>query len=213
MFPFPSCFLAAMLLAGTTLISPPASAQTARPDPFVFVEDRDDKGASGEGLAWWLLESKIRPTGKSVSGVTLDHLTKAADDPTSKWCHATAFTPASFVSSSRRVQAEIEETFRKHQGALFRATGAFTGVAVEDAVVGNYETCDGAVGAFLLITDRAKPTPNIIYLKSFPEWQGLIWIEHEGDALRLSSCFECGHVERLYYDKGRRQFYMRSEGD
>jgi hypothetical protein len=212
MFELPSRLLTKVLLAGS-LLSSSASAQPARPDPFVFIEDRDDKGASGEGLAWWLLESKIRPTGKSVSGVTLDRLTKAADDPTSTWCYATAFTPASFVSASRRVQAEIEETFRKHQGALFRATAAFTGAAVQDAVVGNYETCEGAVGAFILITDRAPLTRGIVHLKTFPDWQGLIWIEHEGDALRLSSCFECGHVDRIYYDKGRRQFYMRSEGD
>ena len=202
-----------LLFASLVLLTAaPAAGQASRPDPFVFVFDRDEKGATGEGLAWWLLEATIRPTGKSVAGVTLDRLNKEVGDPMSPWCHAPAFTSASFVSPSRRVQIEIEETFRTHTGSLFKATAAFTGGAVQDAVVGNYETCDGSVGAFLLITDRS-PTPSIVYLKGFPEWQGMMWLAPDAEGLTVSSCFECGHAERLYYDTGRAQFYWVSVGD
>lgn len=208
-----SRLFAVALAAGAAFLPSAASAQTVRPDPFVFVFDRDEKGGTGEALSWWLLQSTIRPMGKSVSGVPLERLNKAVEDPASTWCYASAFTPASFVSPSRRVQAQIEETFRGHSSALFRSTAPFTGAAVQDAVVGNYETCDGAAGAFVLITDRAAPSPGIVYLKTFPEWQGLMWLRPEKDGLTISSCFECGHVERLYYDGARRRFYWMNEGD
>jgi len=188
-----------------------ATAQTIGRDPFVFVYDADENGRSGSGLAWWLLKSTIRPTGTTIAGLTLEQLNAKLEDPMMKWCFVSAFTPASFVSPSRRVQSEIDGSLPRRGASIFRTSGAFTGDVTQDAIVGSYETCDGAIGAFLLITTRAEPA--IVYLDAFPEWQGLMWMSNEDDGIAISSCFECGHRQKLYYDKARRRFYWVNEGD
>jgi hypothetical protein len=177
--------------------------------PFVFVEDKVDK--SGLGLAWWAQGAMIRPMGKQVSGVTLKRLSEKLND--GAWCYADAFSPASFVSASRRVQAEIDSTMREARSPLFKVSGPFTGGADLDAVVGTYEGCNGTVGNFVLITDRTQPQPNVVFLQPFPRWRGLAWIRYEEDGLTIGSCFECGHADRLLYDKARSRFYWLEEVD
>lgn len=177
--------------------------------PFVFVEDKKDE--SGLDLAWWAQDSTIRPMGKHVSGVPLKQLNEKVGD--GSWCYAAAFEPRSFVSASRRVQAEIDTTMREARTPLFTASGPFTGGVQLNAVVGSYEGCDGTIGTFILITDKAGPQPNVVYVEAFSKWQGLAWIAYEADGLTLSSCFECGHLQRLYYDKTRKRFYSVNEGE
>jgi hypothetical protein len=192
-----------------TLALLPAAVAHASGAPFVFVKDKVDP--SGIGLAWWAQEATVRPMGTRVSGVPLKQLNEKVGD--GAWCYADAFTPGSFISASRKVQAEIDSTMREARKPLFRASGPFTGGAELDAVVGSYEGCDGTAGTFILITDRTRPQPNVVYVEAFPKWQGLAWIAHEADGLTLSSCFECGHLQRLYYDKGRKRFYSVIEGE
>lgn len=190
----------------------PAAAQIGR-DPFVFVMQTGDQGQDGRGLAWWLLQMISRPTGTSVSGVPLAGINAALVDPMQRWCYANAFTVNSFVSPYRHIQAQIEESLRTHGASPFRASGAFTGEGALDAVVGNFESCDGGAGTFLLITDRAQPTPQVIYVHVFTDWRRFIWLDYENGTLRVGSCFECGHVEGLFYDRGRRRFYWQNLGD
>lgn len=103
-------------------ISAPTAAEASNA-PFVFVEDKLDK--SGLGLAWWAQGAVIRPMGKQVSGVTLKRLNEKLSDGT--WCYADAFSTASFISASRRVQAEIDSTMREARSSLFKVSGPFTG--------------------------------------------------------------------------------------
>ena len=199
-----------LLCAAIVAFSVPAStAAEASSAPFVFVEDKVDK--SGLGLAWWAQGAVIRPMGKQVSGVTLKRLNEKLSDGT--WCYADAFSTSSFISTSRRVQAEIDSTMREARSSLFKVSGPFTGGSELDAVVGSYEGCDGTVGNFVLITDRAQPQPNVVFLEPFPRWRGLAWIRYEEGGLTIGSCFECGHADRLIYDKARSRFYWVGEED
>ena len=205
----PGIAFAALL---TLPLAPAVQAQGVGTDPFVFVLDRDESGRAGSGYAWWLLARIIRPTGTMVSGVTLDRINDRLGPMATPWCFANAFTTRSFVSPSRSVQREIEESLSVGGESLFRGSAAFTGGEAQDAVVGNYETCGGEHGAFLLITDRTAPR-NIVYLHQFADWDGLIWMSQIEDGIAVHSCFECGHAEGLFYDRERRQFYWRNIGD
>jgi hypothetical protein len=202
----------ACIAAGLTIQPAGASAQVIGRDPFIFVLDSDEQGRDGAGLAWWLLAMIIRPTGTTVAGVPISRINEELGPEANQWCYANALTPNSFVSPFRRVQQEIEQSMRAGGDAVFQASGSFTGGEVLDAVVGNYETCGGVDGAFLLITDRSQ-SRRIVYVHTFTDWDGLIWLRRDDGALIVAGCFMCGHSEALYYDRARSQFYWRNVGD
>ena len=207
----------AVIAAVFGLASVPISAksQTSGPhDPFVFATSLSGDGVGiSKNEAWWLRFIVVRPMGTSVSGVSLasinQHRSGAAS---SEWCFADVLTPRSFTSNLREVQIEIDRSMADSESANFAVSGPFTGAEMLDAVVGNYETCHGQQGAFLLITDRS-PTPKIVYFNEWEDWKGLIWLRQEGDALHVGSCFGCGHVESLFYDNRRSRFYWENTGD
>lgn len=191
------------------------SAQVPGPhDPFVFVSSLSGDGASvSTNEAWWLRFMFIRPMGTSVSGVTVARINQQRPGTAlSEWCFADALSPKSFTTNLRDVQIEIERSMADTASAKFAVSGSFTGGPPLDAVVGNYETCDRQHGAFLLITDRS-PTPQIVYFYEWENWKGLIWLRYEQEALHVGSCFECGHVESLFYDPRRTRFYWENTGD
>lgn len=194
----------------TSAISQPAGMH----DPFVFATSLSGEGVGiSKNEAWWLRFLVIRPMGTSVSGVPLASINQQRPgDASSEWCFADALTPKSFTSNLRDVQIEIDRSMADSESANFAVSGPFTGDEMLDAVVGNYETCHGQQGAFLLITDRSA-TPKIIYFNEWENWKGLIWLRLEGDALHVGSCFECGHVESLFYDSRRSRFYWENTGD
>jgi hypothetical protein len=203
------------LLAAAILlpVAAPAGAQGEGSDPFVVVLADSDATSAASREAWWLRPMLIHPTGTIVSGISLDRLNRALGRRTTPWCRASAFTPRSFTSTSQRVQTEIDEALSDGGGAtLFRSRGAFTGDALQEAVVGNYETCGGEHGAFLLITSTTEPR-QIVYLHAFDDWEGLIWMSRTEGGLAVHSCFECGHAEELVYDRARRQFHWQNIGD
>lgn len=192
-----------------------AVSQAAGPhDPFVFATSLSGDGVGiSRNEAWWLRFTVIRPMGTSVSGVTMARINEQRPGAaSSEWCFADVLTPKSFTSSLRDVQMEIDRSMSDTDSATFAVSGPFTGGEVLDAVVGNYETCHGQQGAFLLITDRS-PTPKIIYFFEWENWKGLIWLRSDNDALHVGSCFECGHVESLFYDPRRTRFYWENTGD
>jgi hypothetical protein len=201
----------ALMCSSAALAGPPPALEVGR-DPFIFVARTDENGGTGAGLAWWLLGSTIRPTGTAVAGITLARINSELGAAADHWCHANALTANSFVSQFAPIQDQIDATMRTHGPSPFRATGAFTGGPALDAVVGDFETCDGQTGAFLLITDRTEPEHRIIYIHAF-DWRGLIHVRTDGDSLVVSSCFECGHAEGLFYDRARGRFYWQSLGD
>jgi hypothetical protein len=90
----------------------------------------------------------------------------------------------------------------------FKASGAFTGVYDQDAVVGNYEDCNGHHGAFILISDRSQPK-KVVYVREWPDWKGFIWLKKDinNDSLSVGSCLYCGDWSELSYDIKRKRFY------
>lgn len=148
-----------------------------------------------------------------MSGVSLTSLNEYRGDAApDRWCFASPLSRNAFVSPDRGIQAEIDDSMSDATAANFAVSGNFTGGDQFDAVVGNYQGCDGGVGAFLLVTDRSS-TPNIVFLQEWETWKGLIWIRQEDDALVVGSCFECGHADSLRYDPARGRFYWEATGD
>ncbi len=200
-----------VLTAATLLFFMPGAASAQ--DPFIFPLTTDRNGNSGQGLAWWLKDSIIRPTSTVVSGISVAELNRHRGEMEEPWCFASELTARSFSSPFRAVQAEIDETFSNHADATFRVSGDLTGDGQpEDAVVGNYETCGGQVGVFTLITTRTEPR-RVMFLDERTGWKGLIWLRREADALVVGGCFECGHAESLFYDPRRSRFYWENSGD
>ena len=207
----------AVIAAIVGLASVPMSAKSQTAglhDPFVFATSLSGDGTSiSTNEAWWLRFMVIRPMGTSVSGVSLASINQQRPGAApSEWCFADVLTPKSFTSNLRDVQMEIDRSMADSESANFAVSGAFTGGETLDAVVGNYETCHGQQGAFLLVTDRS-PTPKIVYFNEWENWKGLIWLRQEGDVLHVGSCFECGHAESLFYDPRRSRFYWENTGD
>ncbi len=202
---------AAMLVIALSL---PSNAIAQTQAPFVFVLPMNEDGSGdGSGLAWWLKGAVIRPMGLAVSGVSVATLNEhRGDSPPNRWCFASPLSRNAFVSPDRTIQADIDTSMSDVAIANFAVSGPFTEREELDAVVGNYQSCDGSVGAFLLITDR-RATPTIVFLDEWENWKGLIWLQREDDALVVGSCFECGHAESLFYDPRRSQFYWQSTGD
>jgi len=204
-------FAAALMVIALGL---PGKAPAQTQDPFVFVLPMSDDGSGdGSGLAWWLKGAVIRPMGLAVSGVSVATLNEhRGDTAPNRWCFASPLSRNSFVSPDRAIQADIDASMSNVATANFAVSGTFAGRDERDAVVGNYQSCDGSVGAFLLITDRST-TPTIVFLDEWENWKGLIWLQREDDALVVGSCFECGHAESLFYDPRRSRFYWESTGD
>lgn len=185
-----------------------ASAQSNQ-SPFIHVLPLAKDG----NVAWWLKSQIVRPMDTAVSGVSVDRLNaKRGDSAPNRWCFVAALRNDAFTSADRATQVEMDTYLSNRQVANFAVSGAFTGGEMLDAVVGNSESCDGSVGAFILITDRAS-TPNIVHLDEWDNWKGLIWLQHEDDALVVGSCFDCGHAESLFYDPRRTRFYWENSGD
>lgn len=206
--------LATIALAFGLSLSPiVANANSAGPnDPFIFATGLSEDGTPSTNEAWWLRFMVIRPMGTSVSGVTLARINEKRGMAATEWCFADALSSKSFASVHREVQIEIDQSMSNKESANFAVSGPFTGGETLDAVVGNYETCHGQKGAFLLITDRS-PMPKIVHLDEWENWRGLIWLRHEGDSLHVGSCFDCGHIESLFYDYRRSRFYWENTGD
>lgn len=151
-----------------------AQAQAAQSDPYISVSPTAPDGASGTGLVWWAKAMTIRPTAKEVLGVTIETLNKhrgdlAVSDP---WCFANRNTRQSFVSADRDVQKEIEATLATRVTDPFQVTGRFTNGPILDAVVGNYQTCGGRTGGFLLIVSHEEANRKIVYLHEWDDTWG-----------------------------------------
>lgn len=197
------------ITAAVVLVVAGTSSAQDSPSPFVHVIPLESDGS----VAWWLNTSVIRPMDTAVSGVSIDRLNaKRGLSAPNKWCFASALNRSAFTSPDRATQTEIDTYMANRQVANFAVSGPLTGGETLDAVVGNYESCDGSVGTFILITDRA-PTPNIVHLDEWENWKGLIWPQQENEALVVGSCFDCGHAESLFYDPRRSRFYWENTGD
>lgn len=189
----------------TPATTTPASVATASPqegrDPFVVVRNTR-RGGSGEGVAWWLRDMDVDPDGGAVSGVSIAALNAHRGAGKTPWCAANAMSRSSFTSESSAVRAEIDQSMADTAAANFAIHGVnITGSGPQDGVVGAFETCDGQVGSFLLITDR-ETRPNIVRLEEWSDWKGLIRLQERDDGLFVSSCFECDAELRIDLPEG-----------
>lgn len=170
-------------------------------DPFIVVQDTRG-GGTGTAVAWWLRDMDIRPTGRSVSGVSIEALNAHRGEASAPWCSANAVSRASFRASSPGTQAEIDQSMTDTASASFAIRGAnITGTGPQDAVVGSFQTCDGRIGSFLLITDR-DIRPHIVQLEEWLDWKGLIWVREREGGLFVGGCFECDAEMRISLPAG-----------
>lgn len=173
-------------------------------EPFVTVSP-----ARGGNAAWWLAPMASRPTGTSVAGVPLARINAALDETESPWCAADALDEHAFTSDDPAIRAEIAADFAS-AGELFRATMRVRQRTL-DAVVGNFRACSGEIAPFVLLLDRRRPEPRVVFVRMFTDWGPFITLRRAGQDLAFSSCLQCDHAEILAYDRGARRFYWRSE--
>lgn len=170
-------------------------------DPFIVVQDTR-RGGPSDSVAWWLRDMDVRPTGQSVSGVSIEALNAHRGKASAPWCSANALSRTSFRASSPGTQAEIDQSMTDTASANFAVQGAnITGTGPQDAVVGSFQTCDGQIGSFLLITDRENQ-PSVVQLEEWPDWKGLIRLQERDGGLFVSSCFECDAETRIDLPRG-----------
>ena len=170
-------------------------------DPFIVVQDTR-RGGAGTDVAWWLQDMDIRPNGQSVSGVSIEQLNAHRGEAAAPWCSANAISRASFRALSPATQAEIDQSMTDTVSANFAVRGAnITGTGPQDAIVGAFQTCDGRIGSFLLITDR-ELDPNIVQLEEWLDSRGLIWVRARDGGLFVGSCFECDAEMRISLPAG-----------
>ena len=111
------------------------------------------------------------------------------------------------------MQAGIERSFADNPDHHFQLRGRFTGANELTAIVGHYEICGGEKGSFILLTDQASAPPVIVYVDALPLVSALQYMRLVDGAITVSTCFECGDVTGLFYDRRRRRFYWEALGD
>jgi len=177
-------------------------------DPFVTVRPPSEGSAN---RAFWILDMESRPTGRMMTGLTLDQINAALPRTGARWCAADAFTASSFSSPDAAVRAEIQRYLAGPDGNIFRAETRMTGLPLL-ALVGNVRTCAGATAPFLLLVDHRAHVPRVVYVRTFADWTPFIALRADGNRLIVSSCLECDHAEILSYNRRTRRFSWRSDG-
>ena len=145
--------------------------------------------------AWWL-RTEYHPFGTDVRGIPAAKIR-------SGWCK---------VNELRRdlFPADLAEYFGKDPSP-FAVDGFFDGSKTRHtALVGVYQSCKGARGAFLLIVAWLEGKPPVIrHLVELPgERQFAVVSASDGSIITLQHCLECDHTSEYKWSKRRKRFVL-----
>jgi hypothetical protein len=175
----------------------------ASPAVYVTIED---------GFAWWNSEITIRPMDKAIGGIPLKDLNSfpGLHSASADFCYVEPLSKDAIVSSSRKVQLEVNSTLNNIQYDPFLQKFQTDKGRKFVSMVGVYELCDGSKGAFVLtldqdnnqIMDLDQREDSLIFL--YPTAPG---------SIGAKSCFQCGEASTLYFDSDRNRMYWEVDGD
>jgi hypothetical protein len=148
-----------------------------------------------EGYAWWL-RTEYHPFGTDVRGIPAGRIHAG-------WCRVNELRKDLFP-------AELAKSFEDERSP-FAVDGFFDGSKTRHtALVGVYETCKKAKGAFLLIVawPAAKP-PVVRHLVELPgEHEFGVVFASDDLTVTLQHCLECDHVSQYRWNKSRMRFVL-----
>jgi hypothetical protein len=180
-------FLRTVLSVALLVVGPAIGAAEDR--PFLTT------APTPEGYAWWL-RTEYHPFGTDVRGIPAARIHAG-------WCKVNELRKDLFP-------ADLAKYFQDEQSP-FAVDGFFDGSKTRHtALVGVYETCKGARGAFLLIVawPEGKP-PAIRHLVNLPgERQFAVVFISDDVTVTLQHCLECDHISQYRWDKVRRRFVL-----
>jgi hypothetical protein len=148
-----------------------------------------------EGYAWWL-RTEYHPFGTDVRGIPAGRIHRG-------WCKVNEVRKELFP-------ADLAQSF-EGEGSPFAVDGFFDGSKTrQTALVGVYETCKGARGAFLLIVAWPKGKPPMIRHVVEPpdERQFAVVFASNDGTVALQHCLECDHVSQYRWNKSRKRFVL-----
>ena len=190
------------IFASCLVLSVDASA-----NPVIFVPESD-------GYAWWSREHVIRPTAKSVLGVSVETVNvwlaskRGMRDP-EKLCFVEAVSDGGVVSPKRTTQLEIDATLKEFPSSFYQAYTTKTGSKFHVRVV-VFETCgsEPRAGTALLITDSNGLFAS--FLES--DFQFTRLFSTNDGKLNVFGCFNCGDVSQLNFNPENGDFYLKWVG-
>lgn len=191
-----------LLAIAALFLALPTQAQLR---PFAFVPSGED--------VWWLKKITLRPMSKSVGSHSLSALNgwRARDGVAAEpFCFVDAYRLDAIISPDRETELQIREYLARRGADQFSQDFTPSPGMRFNATIGAYETCDGESGAMLIVTDLASGAIALIHEVEEP-FRYLL--PADGKTVAISSCFECGDINRLYLDISRRRFYWEYEGD
>ncbi len=146
------------------------------------------------GYAWWL-RARFHPFETAVRGVPVQVISKT-------WCKASEF---------RRDLFPKDLDF--DPGLSFSLDGHFDGSKNrQTALVGAYETCDGATGSFVLILEwHPQGPPAVGFLdERKTDHQFQILRAGRGGSIMAWSCMSCDSGGQLKWNRSKRRFVWTS---
>jgi hypothetical protein len=142
-----------------------------------------------DGYAWWL-RARFHPFETSVRGIPVQDIRKT-------WCKASEFRRDLFPKD-----LDFDD------GLSFSIDGYFDRSKTrQTALVGAYETCDGATGSFLMIVSWEPQGPAVRFVE---ETRTVHQFQILRAGLRSSimtwNCMECDAASQLGWDRSKHRF-------
>jgi hypothetical protein len=148
-----------------------------------------------EYYAWWL-RTEYHPFGADIRGIPAAKLHAG-------WCKVNELRRDMFPDDLALYFGEDKSPFA--------VDGFFDGSKTrQTALVGVYQTCKGARGAFLLIVSWPADKPPVIrhLVELAGEREFAVVSAAEDFTIRLQHCLECDHVSKYRWSKSSRRFVL-----
>jgi len=146
-----------------------------------------------EYYAWWL-RTEYHPFGVDIRGIPAAKLRAG-------WCKVNELRRDMFPDDLALYFGEDKSPFA--------VDGVFDGSKTrQTALVGVYQTCKGARGAFLLIVSWSANRPPVIrHLVELPGEREFAVVSASGDAtITLQHCLECDQISKYRWNKSKNRY-------
>jgi hypothetical protein len=147
-----------------------------------------------ESYAWWL-RTEYHPFGTDIRGIPAAKIRAG-------WCQVNELRRDMFPDDFALSFGEDKSPFA--------VDGIFDGSKTKQtALVGVYQTCKGARGAFLLIVSwPANKPPVIRHLVELPGEREFAVVSAKDSAITLQHCLECDHTSRYKWNRSKKRFVL-----